>query len=196
MIRETSTYLVKNRSAGRVCYTIPELGVRRTFAPGETQKIPYSELVKLTYQPGGKNLLVSFLQVQAAEVLESFNMNVQPEYYMDENQVKELLLHGSQDAFLDCLDFAPTGVIDMVKKFAVELPLSDYEKREAMKEKIGFDVDKALANKKQEEEEAKNPGGFVATGDAKTEEAAPAKPTGRRTSVTYKTPLPRATKTE
>ena len=65
---------------------------------------------------------------------------------MNEQQVVDLLLHGSLDEFLDCLDFAPTGVIELIKKFAFQLPLSDYEKRKALKNKTGFDVDAAIAN--------------------------------------------------
>lgn len=87
-------------------------------------------------------------------MLESFNMNVQPEYFMDDKQIIELIKNGSYEAFLDCLDYAPTGVIDLLKKYSVEVPLSDYNKREAMKTKLDFDVDKALANKKAEEAEA------------------------------------------
>ena len=37
---------VKNRSGSHVVYTIPEIGVRRSFAPGEVKKITYEELVK------------------------------------------------------------------------------------------------------------------------------------------------------
>ena len=177
-------YLVKNRSAGQVFYAVPDMNVRRHFAPGETQRIAYDELLKLSNQPGGRQLMANFLQLEAEEVLKEFNINVQPEYFMNENQVKELLLTGSQEAFLDCLDYAPAGVIDLVKEMAVKLPLADYDKKDALKAKIGFDVDRALANKKAEEEEAKNPGGFVAdTNNA----AAPVHPSGRRTSVNYKT---------
>ena len=39
-------YQVKNRSAGMVVYNLPELGIRREFAPGEAKKIAYSELAK------------------------------------------------------------------------------------------------------------------------------------------------------
>lgn len=177
MIKEDTIYLVKNRSAGQVVYAIPEWGVRRTFAPGETQKVAYKELEKLTYQPGGKELLISFLQIQSDEALQSFNMNVQPEYHMNETQVVELLKTGTLDAFLDCLDYAPTGIIDLVKKYAVELPLSDFEKRKALKEKTGFDVDAAITNK-------------IADKEPETkEEAERAKKTEtgkRRTKVVYK----------
>ena len=150
MLRDNTMCLVKNRSSGRVVYQIPDMNITRHFAPGEVQKINYSELVRLTYQPGGKNLISNFLQVQTEEALSGLQVNVQPEYFMSEQQIKDLILTGSLEAFLDCLDYAPTGVLDLLKDYAVSLPLSDFKKREAMKEKLGFDVDKALMNKELE----------------------------------------------
>ena len=63
------------------------------------------------------------------------------------------MLNGSHDQFLDLLDFAPVGVIDLVKKYAVELPLNDLDKVTALKKKTGFDARVAYANFKTEEEE-------------------------------------------
>ena len=96
---------------------------------------------------------------------------------MSEQQVIDLIKTGSLDAFLDCLDFAPIGVMDLVKKYAVSVPLTDYEKRKALKEKTGFDVDKAIANSESEEEK---PFGSTQRRIQPVEEA-PATP-GRRTS--------------
>ena len=59
------------------------------------------------------------------------------------------MLTGSLDAFLDCLDFAPEGVLQIIKDAAVELPLNDVQKRDAIKEKLGFDVSAAIANNKE-----------------------------------------------
>ena len=85
---------VKNRSASVVVYSIPEDGIRRSFAPGETKKISYQELEKLTYQAGGMNILTRFLQVQSDDVIKSFNMRVEPEYYMSEQDVANLITSG------------------------------------------------------------------------------------------------------
>lgn len=170
-------YNVKNRSAGAVLYTIPEDKVRRLFAPGETKRISYEELLHLSYQPGGRELMANFLQIQSEGVPASLGIKTEPEYYMSENQIVDLLLHGSRDQFLDCLDFAPAGVIELIKKFAVSLPLSDFEKRQALKSKTGFDVDAAILNAGQEP-------------DIKAEEAnkidTSAAPTTRRTNTNYK----------
>lgn len=139
-------YNVKNRSASMVVYRIPEKGVRREFAPGETKKIPYSELLDLSYQSGGRNLMTNFLQIQNAEVTQDLNIRTEIEYNYSEADIAGLITEGSLDAFLDCLDFAPVGVVDLLKKLAVSIPLTDIQKRRALRDKTGFDVDKAIAN--------------------------------------------------
>ena len=53
---------------------------------------------------------------------------------------------GTQDEFLDMLDFAPAGVMDMIKDYAVTLPLTDLYKVEALRKKTGFDSAKAIEN--------------------------------------------------
>lgn len=156
MITENTTYNVKNRSSSVVVYRIPESNLRREFAPGETKKIPFGELEKLTYQQGGRELLEQFLQIVDEAVTQDLNIHREVEYDMSENQVKELLLTGSIDAFLDALDFAPMGVIDLIKTLSVSLPLTDFNKRKILKEKTGFDVDKALAHIEEEKEDEKD----------------------------------------
>lgn len=147
---------VKNRSAGIVVYSIPEDGVRREFAPNETKRIRFQELEKLSYQSGGRELMQHFLQITNAEVLDNLNIQAEPEYYMNDEQVIDLIKNGSLDAWLDCLDFAPIGVLDLVKKYAVAVPVSDIDKRRTLKQKTGFDVDAALRHIEEErlEEEA------------------------------------------
>ena len=152
MINQTDMYNVKNRSSSVVVYSIPESNLRRTFAPGESKRIPFSELEKLTYQPGGRELIANFLQIMEEEVTQDLNIHREPEYNMSEDQVRDLLLNGSLDAFLDALDFAPIGVIDLIKSLSVSLPITDFQKRQALLKKTGFDVDKAIANDKASKE--------------------------------------------
>ena len=144
---------VKNRSAGVAVYKIPELGVRRSFQPGEVKQISAEELEKLTYRPGGMAILSNFLQIQSMEGLQRVGLNPQPEYHMSEQDIAKMMVSGSLDEFLDCLDFAPPGVIDLIKKLSVSLPLGDINKRRALKEKTGFDCDAALKHVMEEKED-------------------------------------------
>lgn len=185
MITSDTMYNVKNRSSSVVVYRIPETNLRREFQPGETKRIPFGELEKLTYQPGGHALLEEFLQIVDEAATSNLNVRREVEYDMSEAQIRDLLVKGSLDAFLDALDFAPIGVIDLIKTMSVQLPLEDYNKRKALLEKTGFDVDKAVANVQAEKAEEKA---------AETASAAPterrvkpaAQTSGRRTAPNYK----------
>lgn len=147
-------YNVKNRSAGMVVYRVPEMNVRRTFMPGEVKRIGHAELEALSFRPGGRELMQEYLQIKDAGLLKEMNIHAEPEYYMDKEHVEDLLLNGTLDQFLDALDFAPAGVIDMIKDLSVTLPLGDYNKRQAMLEKLHFNVDRAIENAQADKEDA------------------------------------------
>lgn len=149
---------IKNRSSSLLVYKIPEKNIRREFAPGETKRIPFEEIRALSYQPGGSALIMNYLQVNQ-DVLSALGYRPEPEYFMNESQIKDLLINGTLDEFLDCLDFAPSGVINLIKQYSVTLPLNDLQKRRALKKFLGFDVDKAIVHveeDKQTEEETIN----------------------------------------
>ena len=184
MIKEDTKYNVKNRSASTVVYRIPESNLRREFAPGETKQIPFGELEKLTYQQGGREMLEQFLQIVDEAVTSDLNVHREVEYDMSEAQVRDLLLRGSLDAFLDALDFAPIGVIDLIKSMAVSLPLTDLNKRKALKDKTGFDVDKALIHIEEEKNEESE--GQIAPLVPERRVKQESAPEGRRTISNYK----------
>lgn len=180
---------VKNRSASLAVYSIPEINIRREFAPGETKNITYGELEKLSYQPGGRAIMQNFLQIIDPEATGDLGINREPEYDLSEQQIVDLMTKGSLDAFLDCLDFAPVGVIDLIKKFSVSLPLNDIDKRDALKKKTGFDVTVALANMQKEKEDMETPTVENKERRVKTESA----PEGRRTTPKYNVVQPTTT---
>lgn len=137
---------VRNRCTGTVVYSVPDLNIRRDFAPGEIKEIPKNELEALLQKPGGKAILMKYLQVSKEDIENLDVIQPEQEYFYSDEDVKKIMKYGSQDEFLDMLDFAPTGVIDMIKDYAVKLPLTDLFKIEALKKKTGFDSAKALEN--------------------------------------------------
>ena len=153
---ENNTIRIKNRSNGAIAYTIPELGdarnVRREFAPKEIKSISRKELEALTFIGGGRTLLEDYLQILDDEGFEVANFTPEPEYAMSEEDIIALINNGSLDAFLDALDFAPEGVIDLIKHYCVKLPCNDTSKREALLKKTGFNVDSALRIQKESQE--------------------------------------------
>ena len=154
---EERMFLVTNRSAGRVYYSVPDLGIKsREFQPGETKRLSYSELEGLSYLPGGMAIIKEYLQIKDEKAREDLVGQVEPEYNMTETEVKELITKGSMDEWLDCLDFAPEGVIDLIKDLSVSIPLTDTQKMAEFKKKKGVDLERMIRSKEEEraEEEA------------------------------------------
>lgn len=140
---------VTNRSRGSVVYKLPELNVRREFYPQETKTIAKSEIEQLTAQPGGRELLYNYLFIEDKEVIKDvINVEPEPEYWLTEENIPNWMQTSSLDEFKDGLDFAPDGIKDLIKKYAVELPLNDVSKRKAMLDQLNFNVDVAVESLK------------------------------------------------
>ena len=141
---ENEMVIVTNRNNGYTGYQITDAGVSRNFAPGESKRISKEELMQLSYIEGGEYLLKNYLIVNNDKTLEELNISVQPEYYYTEEEIKELLTTGSLDQLEDTLNFAPDGVIEIIKDMAVKTELPDTRKRKMISEKTGFNIDNAI----------------------------------------------------
>lgn len=140
---EMSYVTVTNRNNGTTGYTLQN-GVRRQFQIGQSRKVDIEELRELAAIPGGEYILQNYLIINDKTALDYLNIAPEPEYFYTEKEIKELLLNGTLDQFEDCLNFAPQGVIDLVKSMAIDLKLPDVRKRELIFEKTGFNVTNAL----------------------------------------------------
>lgn len=140
------TCIVANKSAGRVGYSIPELNVRREFMPHEIKRnISVRELEALAQRPGGRNTLFNYLQVRDPEVI-NYLLNGTPpvEYWLNEKDIPNWMKSCSLEEFQDALDFAPDGTKDLIKSYAVSMPLTDTNKITAIKQQLGYDVESAI----------------------------------------------------
>ena len=155
MIEKDRIIKVTNRDNGTVGYTIPDLGnLHRLFQPGETKNLPYEELEKLSWVSGGRAILMNCLKIDDKEAIEELLGKVEPEYFYTEKEVKKLLKDGSLEQLEDCLDYAPEGVIELVKDIAVKEKLDGTSKREAILKATGFDVSSAIEINKDTQENA------------------------------------------
>ena len=176
----STMYRVKNRGASTVVYKIADKGIRREFKPGQIMQISSEELEELTFQPGGTMILSQFLQILDLDGIQAARIKTEPEYHMSEADVAKLITSGSLDAFLDALDFAPIGVIDLIKKLSISIPMVDIQKRKALKEKTGFDVEAALKHNEEDKEETQST--ILKTNNGERRIQPDAAPAGRRTA--------------
>lgn len=144
-IEKNTLIKVINRFSGTVGYEVEDLGVYRNFYPGESKDITFEELEKLSFTPGGMTILKEYLEIADKNIAAKiFNLNPEPEYFYSKEDIERVMKNGTLDEFLDCLDFAPTSVHELIKDMATNLPLNDVSKRQAIKNKFGFDVDRAI----------------------------------------------------
>jgi hypothetical protein len=173
---------VTNRSGSSLSYTLPDMNnFRRRYAAGESKEVPFEEIQKLTYIPGGEYMLQHYLVIDNIEARDEILGSVELEYDFTEKEVKNLLENGSLDQLLDCLDFAPLGVIDLVKKVATEIKLYDTRKRDAIFKKTGYNINNAIMiNEETDETVEENKSGTRRVQSAEVAEAPAAQGPVRR----------------
>ena len=184
MLDKDTIIKVTNRDSGSVGYTVAEMGIHRKFQKGEVKEIRMEELRKLSYLPGGQAIINDCLIIHNEDALKELNPDYEPEYFYTEADIRELLLKGTEAQFLDCLDFAPEGVIELVKQLAVELKINDLAKREAIFKKTGFNVTRAIQiNEESQEVDEADTEVKQRRAAAPTTKVAEPEATGRRTAT-------------
>ena len=184
---------VTNRDSGTVGYQIPEKNINRQFSMGETKMIPLSELKQLQFVPGGDFTLKNLLIIEDKALLdEDLNIETEPEYFYTEQDVRDLLEKGSIEQLEDALDFAPEGVIELIKKIAVDTELFDTRKREVISKHTNFNIDTAININKMMEEDTEVENDAAAAGKQRRatpineKESKPEAPKRRTAAKEYK----------
>ena len=134
-----NTFKVTNRSDGNVTYTLDELRTRRVFNISETKDISEDELEALWQTDGGQVLIKDYLLVHDKEWVKA-HWDAPIEYFWDVDDIKKCLKEDDIELFTETLDYAPAGVIDLIKTLSWRMPLTDLNKIGAIRDKTGFDV--------------------------------------------------------
>lgn len=189
MVENSTIINVTNRSRGSVSYIIPDMGnLQRKFAYGETKQITAEEVRKLDWTPGGHVLLRDYLIIDNKELIAELLHEVEPEYNYTEEKISDILLKGSMDEFMDCLDFAPEGVINLMKDLAVKLEIPDVRKRQAISERTKTSVDNAIKINQLSKTEDEDKAPEVKQRRVQTADAGTATQKERRTNPTTAAP--------
>ena len=144
MLNNSDTIRVENRGNSIVGYRVPESNVIRRFVANEIKEIPMGELRQAVQIPGTRRTIVNNLIIHDKSAVEELLPEVEPEYFYTVKDIDFLLERGTLDQLKDALDFAPKGVIDMIKDRAVTNELNDVRKREAILESTNFNVTGAI----------------------------------------------------
>ena len=151
----TRKVAVVSRSKGSVSYSIPTLRVARTWLKaGDSLDIPIDELLELRVIAGGAKLMDKYLIITDEEAY-SIVYNEEemiPEYQYGIDEVKYLLYEGTVEQLMDAIDYAPQGVLDLIKQLAVKKMPDKTDKIDVINKKFNINLLTIVQNASPEEE--------------------------------------------
>lgn len=156
MLQDKDVVEVRNLVDHMVVYKIDELNRRVVFNPFETKKVQVDELRRLNYQHGGRILLHNYLCIKDQELRQEFGVDPSMiEYDWTLRDVDAALTSRPIDELMDALEFGPDGIKELLIDRAVQLRIPDTNRRKAIQDITGVDVNNMIQLKEQLE--ADNP---------------------------------------
>ena len=141
----TKKIKVYNRTSGGLGYTIDALRITRSWdKQGDYLNIGIDELLELKTVPGGMELLEKFMLIEDEEALKLIfdDRELEPEYKYGVAEVDFLLYESTLEQFLDALDYAPQGVLDLILAGAKNKLPNTTAKISAMNDKYKININK------------------------------------------------------
>ena len=133
---------VKNRTKGMVGYKIDTLRVYRHWdKTGDVLFITIDELIELSTLPGGLKLLEKYLLIEDEEaIMAVFGREMEPEYKYTEKEIEFLLYKAEDDQLFDCLDYAPEGVLRIIRSKSIDRIPNTTAKVEAINKRLNINL--------------------------------------------------------
>lgn len=145
MVNKEKRVKVVNRASGSLAYKIDTLRVTRHWRkPGDYLNISIAELLELKTVKGGQSLLENYVIIEDKEALSVLfpDQELEPEYNYGLKEIEALLYEADTEQLLDALDFAPKGVLDLIKAKSAEKLPNTTAKIEAINKKFKIDLNK------------------------------------------------------
>lgn len=108
--------------------------------PGVTLSLTLEELVELLNTPGGRTALQEKL-VSPKEVVEEFQLEVEPEYYFTYEQLKVMVEQADVEVLKEALDYNNVGVREAIRDAALDIEVQDSNKRKLIEQEFNLDFD-------------------------------------------------------
>lgn len=162
MVNKEKRVKVVNRASGSLAYKIDTLRVTRHWRkPGDYLNISIAELLELKTVKGGQSLLENYVIIEDEEALSVLfpDQELEPEYKYGIKEIEVLLYEADTEQLLDALDFAPKGVLDLIKSKSAEKLPNTTAKIEAINKKFKIDLNKVneFYQEKEIKEESPEP---------------------------------------
>lgn len=148
LIKDETKVQVSNMTDHEIGYSLTS-GVKRYIRPGVSIAVSAKELRDLRAESGGEAMIHDFLRIENKSMRKEFGIDDDLiEYDWTQKDVDDVLLNKEIDYLLDALDYAPAGIVDMIKTRAIELEIPNMNKRKAIQDKTGVNITSCIENAK------------------------------------------------
>ncbi len=136
---------VVSRYAGSIAIKEMNTGIVRTWPKcGDKLYLTEENIYNLVMAPGGRTIVENYLIVKNAEVLEDIEVATEPEYHFEVKEITDLLTNGTEEELIDAINFAPKGVLELIKDISVEIQLPNMNKRKIVDDMLQVDITKMI----------------------------------------------------
>ena len=98
-------YVVISKYNGTLSVQELNSGIRYVWNQiGDKLDLTEDQLRSILNTPGGRYTLENYVAIENPEIVKKLGINAEPEYFYTEEDIKKLLLEGSEDQLKDALD--------------------------------------------------------------------------------------------
>lgn len=149
-------YVVISKYNGLLSVQELNSGIRYVWNQiGDRLDLTEDQLRSILNTPGGRYTLENHVAIEDPAIVKKLGINAEPEYFYTEEDIKKLLLEGSEDQLRDALDFSPEGTKELIAETAVKIQLADRNKVAIITASTGRNIENQINIFREVNENAK-----------------------------------------
>lgn len=146
-LSDTDKVVIRNLVNHPVVIVTPIHRKRWEIPPHGEMEVMVVDVRECSYDQGCRNIFRDYVQICNSELAKEFGIYEDVvEYNWGDKEITEALTTAPIEVLLDALDFAPDGIKEAILDKAVELEISDMDRREAISKALGVNVTNKIDN--------------------------------------------------
>lgn len=146
-LSDTDKVVIRNLVNYPVVIVTPIHRKRWEIPPHGEMEVMVVDVRECSYDQGCRNIFRDYVQICNPELAKEFGIYEDVvEYNWGDKEITEALTTAPIEVLLDALDFAPDGIKEAILDKAVELEISDMDRREAISNALGVNVTNKIDN--------------------------------------------------
>lgn len=149
-LKNDDTVTIRNLVKHQVVIVTPITHKRWELPPHSMMEVTVGDVRECSYDRGCRNIFRDYVQICNSELAKEFGVFEDAiEYNWGDKEITEAVTTAPMDVLLDALDLAPDGIKEAIVDKAVELEISDMDRREAISKAMNVNITDKIQNARQ-----------------------------------------------